>query len=502
MSAEDVRTLDPALGYDVVSWTFEQMLFNTLVDYDDEMGLVPELASSWTVSPDGRRYSFTLRPGVRFSTGRPFTAADVAYSLERLLRTRASPGARFFSGLVGAGAFAAGRAKTISGIDARDPGRVIFTLEKPDPLFLHKLAMPFAAVVDREAAERYGEDFARHPVGTGPFTLAGWVYGQRLVLRRNPRYFRTGLPYLDGVELTIGVSPQLAWFKYEAGEVDISGIPPAEFPRVVSDPRFAPLLLHRTTLRTQYVGLNCEMRPFDHIAVRRAVNIAVNKERILELINRQGVVARGILPPDMPGFDPTLKGWPHDPERARRLLAAAGLPARELRATFWVSSDDTSLRIAQSIQQDLRDIGLRLEIKPVGFPALIEAIRNPHMVPLFLLGWEADFPDPSNFLSVLLHSRQRGDNNNTFYSNPRVDALLDSADSLLDSARRLELYREAERLIVADAPWVPLFHPVGYVVRNPRVRGYHLHPLRPARVEEVWLADQPQVATRKARGAG
>ena len=146
------------------------------------------------------------------------------------------------------------------------------------------------------------------------------------------------------------------------------------------------------------------------------------------------------------------------------------------------------MRLAQSMQQDLRAIGITLDLKPVDFPALIEAVRHPGMVPVFMLGWEADFPDPSNFLTVLLHSRNRDTNNNTFFANPEVDRLLDEADTILDPARRFALFHEAEVLIMKDAPWVPLFHPSGSAVRNPRVRDYKLHPLRPTRVEKTWLA--------------
>ncbi len=425
--AEDPRTLDPARGYDVVSWSFEQMLFNTLVDYDSGTNIVPELATSWTTSPDGRHLSFPLRRDVVFSTGRPFTAADVKFSLERLLKPSIhSQGAEFFHGLEGATDYIAGRAKDVRGIRVPAPDRVEFDLVAVDPLFLHKLAMPFAAVVDREAVERLGDDdFNAHPVGTGAFVLEEWVYGQRLRLRRNPRYFRAGRPYLDGVEATIGVSPQLAWLKYQRGELDIAGIPPAEYHRVLADPRYRPLLISRTTLRTNYLGLNCEVAPFDRVAVRQAMNLAINKQRLLELADGQGVIANSILPPDMPG----------------------------------------------------------------AAPALIEAVRHPGTVPLFLLGWEADFPDPSNFLTVLLHSRSRDTNNNTFYANPEVDRLLDEAEPLLiDDPRRFRLFHEAEVLVMRDAPWVPLLHPAGSAVRHPRVRDLELHPLRPSRLEGVWLA--------------
>src|SRR5439155_16065710 len=220
-----------------------------------------ELAESWTMSADGRHLSFPLRRDVVFSTGRPMTAADVKYSLERLLKPSIhSQGAAFFHGVEGAAEYVAGKATEIRGIRIPTPDRVEFDLTEVDPLFLHKLTMLFAAVVDREAVERFGDDdFPRHPVGTGPFVLDQWVYGQRMHLARNPRYFRGGRPYVDGVDVTIGVSPQLAWFKYQRGELDLAGIPPAEFERVRADARYRPLILSRTTLRTTYVGLNCTM---------------------------------------------------------------------------------------------------------------------------------------------------------------------------------------------------------------------------------------------------
>jgi peptide/nickel transport system substrate-binding protein len=485
---EDPRTLDPARGYDTVSWSFEQMLFNTLVTYDQGTTIVPDLASAWTMSPDGRVVAFTLRRDVRFSTGRPFAAADVKYSIERLLKPSIhSQGAEFFHGIEGATEYVAGKATEVRGIRVVAPDRIEFSLTAVDPLFLHKLTMPFAAVVDRETVERVGdEDFARHPVGTGAFVLADWTYGQRMRLERNPQYFRAGLPRLDGVEVTIGVSPQLAWLKYQRGEIDLAGIPSAEFQRVQADPRYRPLLLRHATLTTEYLGINCALPPLDRIPVRQAMNLAIDKHRLLELMDGQGVVASAILPPDMPGAEP-VPGYPYDPEAAKTRLAEAGL-AGGFETTLWTPRDDRPLRLAQSMQQDLRRIGITLALKPVDFPALIEAVRRPGMVPLFLAGWEADFPDPSNFLTVLLHSRNHDTNNNTFYSNPDVDRILDEADPLLDQPRRFALFHRAEVIVMHDAPWVPLFNPVGTAVRHPRVRDYELHPLRPSRIEQTWVA--------------
>ena len=251
-AAEDPHTLDPARGYDTGSWALEQMLFNTLVDYDEGTNIVPELAASWTIGSDGRLVTFSLRPGVHFSSGRPLVASDVKYSIERLLKPSIhSQGAEFFHGIEGAADYIAGTAPDVRGIRAVAPDRLEFVLTAADPLFLHKLTMPFAAAVDRETVERVGdEDFTRHPVGTGAFVLAEWTHGQRMRLERNPHYFRAGLPHLDGVEMTIGVSPQLAWFKYQRGELDLAGIPSAEFQRVLADARYRPASTARSPRST------------------------------------------------------------------------------------------------------------------------------------------------------------------------------------------------------------------------------------------------------------
>lgn len=488
-SSSDVNTLDPALGYDEVSWLFEQMQFDTLVDYDDGTQIVPELAESWTTSADGLRWEFRIRVDVRFSTGRPMTAADVAYSLQRLLTPSVhSLGAEFFENVAGATEYAAGTATTVRGLEAPSPDRLVVTLRAPDPLFLHKLTMPFASAVDREAVERAGQGgFARSPVGTGAFRLAEWTQGRVMRLERNPHYWRAGLPYLEGVELTIGVSDQLAWFQYQRGLLDVTAIPSAEFTRVASDPRYAPLIARRTTIRTQYVGFNCALPPFDRPEVRRALALAIDRERLVELVDGRGTVARGIVPPAMDGFAGDVIPMPYDPAAARRDLDAAGL-GEGLSTTLWTQRDDGPLRLAQSMQQDLQAVGVQVTLKPVDFPALIEAVRNPGQVPMFLLGWEADLPDPSNFLTVLLHSRARGTNNNAFYSNLAVDALLDAAEPVIDPSQRLARYREAEAMILNEAPWLPLYHPVTVVVRHPRLRGYRVHPVRPPRFETAWVA--------------
>jgi len=486
---DDVPTLDPARGYDTASWEFEDMLFSTLVDYDEAGQLIAELATEWEVSADQRTYTFHLRADARFTNGRPVEAADIRFGIVRVLdpATR-SPGAEFFRGIAGADGCQSS-ACAVSGIEVLDAHTVRFRLREIDPLFLHKLAMPFAAAVPPEEVARWGEDFARHPVGSGPFILKEWAAGRHLIFVRNSNYFVAGVPRLAGVLRLVAVNDDLAWLKYESGELDVSNIPPAEFPRVRREERYQPLLRRITTMRTSYLGMNCEMAPFSDVRVRRAMNFAVNKEKLLRLINNRGVVAKAFVPPNMPDYYSPVSGYAFDPDRARRLLADAGYPSG-FSTTLWVRSDEGALRLAQSVQQDLADVGVRIRIKAIAWGPFLEAVRTADLVPFFSLGWEADFPDPSNFLEVLLHSKHIGTNNNTNYRNPEVDRLLDAAGRAGDATARIQLLEEAEARAAADAPWVFLYHPVTYRIVHSRVRDFELHPLRPPRYNRTWLTPQ------------
>jgi peptide/nickel transport system substrate-binding protein len=487
-SRDDIPTLDPVAGYDTASWGFEQMLFDTLVRYSDSgVNLVPDAASHWQSSADARTFTFHLRPDLRFSNGRAVTSSDFKYEIQRVLDpANNSQGIEYYREIAGAEPYTRGQAKDVAGIETPDRLTIVFHLMAPDPIFLAKLAMPFAAAVPRETVEQYGKDFSRHAIGSGPFELKEWKSGQRIVMVKNPHYFIKGIPYLDAVIEQMGVDDNLEWLKYESGEVDVSAIPPAEFPYVMKTPRLKALTLKMVTLATYYLGMNCQMSPFSDLRVRRAFNYAINKDKLIAVFNRRAVAASGILPPGLPGYDPAIQGYPYDPAKARQLLEQVAIPAN-FRPQLWIRADETQMMLAQSIQQDLALVGIQVLLKPVAWPPLLEAIRQPDTVELALSGWEADFPDPENFLEVLFARKQWGANNNSFYYNPRVDALFARAAVLTDIKQRYAIYDEAQKIIVGDAPWVFLYYPVSYVIRQPWVHNYMLNPLRPTRLERVWL---------------
>jgi len=487
---DDVPTLDPAAGYDNASWTFEQAIFDTLVRYGDaDVELHPAVATSWESSPDGTVFTFHLRNDVRFTNGRSVTAADFKYGIERVVDPATlSKGMEYYQEIAGAAEFATHRKRHVDGIETPDSYTMIFRLTGPDPIFPHKLAMPFASAVPREVVEKWGEDFSRHVVGSGPFKLKEWIGGQRLVLEKNPDYYIKGLPRIDGIAKQVGVNSELAWLKFESSEIDfLETIPPSEFPYVMKTPALRALTLNKSTVRTDYLGMNCQMPPFDDVRVRQAFNYAINKEKLIAVINGRGIVARGVLPPNLPGYDPDVRGYDYDPTKARALLEQAHF-RRDSKLEVWFRGDQTAEMLAESIQQDLALVGVSVSLKPVAWGPLLEAVRQPKNVQLFMGAWEADFPDPENFLSVLLSRKQFGANNDAFYNDPEVEKLLDEAAPVTDLKKRYALYDQAQRIIIADAPWVFLYHPVSYVIRKPWVHDYIMNPMRPTRFEGVWMS--------------
>jgi oligopeptide transport system substrate-binding protein len=488
--SDDVPSLDPAVGYDTESWTFEQAIFDTLVRYKDEnIDLEPDLATGWDASPDARTFTFHLRHDARFSNGRTVTSDDVRYGIERVLNpATSSKGMEYYREITGSAAFAAHQADHVAGIETPDHWTIIFHLDSPDPIFVQKLAMPFASAIPKEVAERWGDDFSRHVVGSGAFMLKQWIGSQRLVLVRNPYYFQKGLPRLDAIVDSLGVSSELEWLRYEAGDLDVvMPIPAAEFPYVMKTRSLRDLTQKKTTVSTQYLGMNCRMWPFTDVRVRQAINYGIDRAKLVAVINGRGVVATGVLPPNLPGYDPDLKGYGYDPARARALLEQAHLGGG-FTFELWTRADQNLLMLGQSIQQDLALIGVHVEIKPVAWGPFLEAIRQPHTAQAFLTGWEADFPDPQNFLGVLLSRNQWGSNNDSFFYNPQFQNLIDRAAAQTDFKLRYQLYDEAQKIAVADAPWAFLYYPVVYVIIQPWVHGYVLNPMRPTRFERVWVS--------------
>ncbi len=478
---DDVSTLDPAIGYDWQNWSMIKSLFDGLMDYaPGTTELIPDLAESYEISADGTVFTFKLRPGVKFHNGRALTAADIKYSIERAVNPATqSPGQGFFASIAGFDEMAGGSAGELSGIATPDDHTVVITLSRPDATFLHVMAINFSFAVPKEAIDEYGADFATHPVGTGAFKLREWTLGQRVVFERNPDYYREGLPHLDEITFEIGQEPTVALLRLQRGEVDIlgDGIPPAQFAEVMADPANAGLIVEGGQLHTGYVTMNVTQPPFDKVQVRQAVNMAINKDRIVRIINNRAVPANQPLPPAMPGYDTAYAGYPFDAAKAKELLAEAGY-ADGFTTEIYAMNTDPNPRIAQAIQQDLAQVGITAEIKSLAQSTVIEAGGN-GTAPMVWSGgmaWIADFPDPSNFYGPILGcgGAVEGGWNWAKYCNEALDARAAEADAMVGAdkaAARLEKWRAIFIDAMAEAPWAPVFNEQRFTMHSARLGG-------------------------------
>lgn len=475
---DDVATLDPAIGYDWQNWSMIKSIFDGLMDYvPGTTTLRPGLAESYEISPDGLVYTFHLRQGVKFHNGREMTADDVKYSLDRTTNPETqSPGAGFFGSIAG---FDKAGPGGLSGVEVVDPLTVKITLSRPDATFLHVMALNFASVVPKEAVEAAGGDFGKQPVGTGAYKLAEWTLGQRLVFEKNADYWRDGVPYLDSIVFEVGQEPVVALLRLQKGEVDVpgDGIPPAKFQEVMADPAQKARVVQGGQLHTGYITLNVTTPPFDKLEVRKAINMAINKDRIVQIINGRALPANQPLPPSMPGYTKDYKGYPYDPEGAKKLLADAGV-GDGFETDLYVMNTDPNPRIAQAIQQDLSAIGIKANIQSLAQANVIEA-GGAGTAPMIWSGgmaWIADFPDPSNFYGPILGcaGAAEGGWNWSKFCDQALDAKAVEADSMSDPAKaedRLKLWSDVYMGVMEQAPWVPVFNEERYTMKSERMGG-------------------------------
>ncbi len=478
----DPPTLDPALASDSTSANYIVELFSGLVALDTELKIVPDIAASWDISQDGTLYTFTLRDDVTFAKGRAVTADDFKYSMERACDpTTQSPVADTYLGdIVGCRDKLRGTTADVSGVRVAGPQTLEIQIDAPKVYFLAKLTYPTAFVVDRETVEREGRLWAStDPNGTGPFTLDSYNFGESMVLVPNENYYGTPKPSLD--QVTYILSGGSGMTMYETGEVDAVGVGLADLDRVL-DPA-NPLnkeLQEVESFSIGYIGLNTQQAPFDDPLVRQAFNLAVNKEALAEVVlNNTVTPAYGIIPPGMPGYNPDIQGLRHDAERAKELLAQSsyggpeGLPDITLHVSG--AGGAAGPQVEAIVEMWKQNLGVDVAIEQTEWATfLFDVSRRPNPYQAFSIGWIADYPDPQNFLDILFHCESL--DNRTSYCNPEVDALLEAARIEQDETARMELYRQAEELIVQDATWVPLWFNKGYVLIKPYVRDYLFPP--------------------------
>jgi peptide/nickel transport system substrate-binding protein len=488
---EDPPTLDPALSSDNLSEAVLVNLFRGLVQLDPAtLEVSPAVASSWTISPDRRTYTFHLRDDATFHNGRRVVAGDAEYSFQRILRKEtASPRRIVLEPIEGASEFAEGRAPSVSGIKVRDDRTLEIRLARPFAPFLSTLTIPSLGLVPREVYDDPAKGYLRSPVGCGPFRFAGWEQSNFITLTAFDRYFG-GRPSIDRVIVRIIENKVSALQEYRAGGLDSLDQPPDRGDDALYK-ELEPEIKIYPYIATGYIGFNLSMAPFKgNVKLRQAINCAIDKKRIWEsILPGAGIPAHGIIPPGIPGYDPDLAGYPHDEERARRLLAEAGhAEGRGLAPiALWINTSEDNRKIAEQIQADLKRVGIGLTIHEIDWSAYLAAIEGtqaaPGPAPMFRFGWNLDYPDADSILWTLLHSSNWGPSGNYFrYKNPEFDRLVEEARAQTDPAARALLYRKAERIAVDDAPMVFLNYFVSTTLFKPYVDGIVLTPLGEFRI--------------------
>lgn len=449
-------------------------IFDTLVFRDMDNTYQPYLATGWEIAPDGKSVTFTLRDDVTFHDGTPLNAEAVVFTFKRFKEARTSAG----EGLA-----------SMTDVEALDDYTVRFTFSEPSAVFFSTLATPYAGIVSPAAVEAAGDAFGQQPVGSGPFKFAAWQQGTKVVLERNPDYrwspapvTNPGAPYLDRVIFTVipDASTQLA--ALQAGEVDLIFVnAPNHIEKLKTDPSVELIETRLNSLI--YLGFNCAKAPLDEVKVRQALSHAVNKEEIVTAaLGGTGQAAFAPMAPTLPGFDPGLQQYElgYDPDRASALLAEAGFApgadgtlarnGQPLNLTLLTFARAPNEDVATLLQSQLKAIGVKVTIQQYDTPTAAKAATEGQYD---LLLWRYDRND-ADVLNVNLHSSRIGSSNRFGYSNPQVDELLDQAAQELDEATRARYYVEAQKLIMADAPWQPLYVPVDVLAINKRIHNYHL----------------------------
>jgi ABC-type transport system substrate-binding protein len=495
----DFTSLDPAIGYDPFSWTGEHSIFNALLDYASAGGragtrLVPSLATTLPVVTNGGRiYTFHLRPGVRFAppVRREVTAADVKYSIERALaKSTAGPmyQSPFFSPLSGTKAFWNGKAAHIRGIHVLGRYTIQFRLDSPDLAFENILALPFADVVPHEIVARYGsKHFSDHVVGTGPYMLQSWQHGRQMVLVKNPLYFVRGLPHVPRVVIQFNVDDHLQVLRAERNQLDLPGniVTSADYLALRTSPYRGQMVPLRD-IGVEYLAMNTQMAPFkSNLTLRRAFNMAIDRTRIIRLLNGRAVPMYGILPPTMPGANPTFRYYSYNPGQAKRMIQQAGYkPGRLSLTLLYISGPDLD-RVADSIRSDLAAVGVNVTLKGVSSDTAYNTVYTPGKTAFTLFHWGQDYPDPSDFFDPILSCA--ASSNAAQFCDPAVDRLGNAARADTNGAHRYATYRKMESMVMAQAPWVPLYTDILYEFHSARVKGFYYHPVWPFRYDEYRL---------------
>jgi oligopeptide transport system substrate-binding protein len=495
-------SLDPAVAWNVIDWQIEHDIYQGFLQYAHKPGeagteLIPCLATevpsidNGGISADGRTYTFHLRKGVRFQppVNREVTAADFKYSFERMMASPRAPATSFYMGVVGADEFMAKKATEIAGYKVVDDYTVEITLKGPDLSFLNALTMDFCDVVPKEWVDKWGKQFNRHPLGTGPFIFQKWTPGREIVVTRNPDYWEPGKPYLDTVDYQLSFTPNTALLKLQRGEVDVlgDGVPVSDLPRIQADPTWKSQVYSQPLVAISYMFMNVEMKPFDDVKVRQALSWAIDRDKLVKLQAGQASSLWQFYPKGMPGHQEGKVFYGYDPAKAKQLLAEAGYP-NGFETMLYTDNVDPDPKLWQSVQADLAAVGVKADLKTMSNNTYYNQQGQPKTLTAGSFGWWMDFPDPSDWIGPLFSkaSAVPGGMNSSFWWSPKLEKMYVEAQAMTDPAARIAKYSEMQDYIATQAPYVPCYQPTQTTMCSKTTGGFYLHPVYEIDPTQYW----------------
>ncbi len=492
-----LASLDPAFAKNKqVMWATHQ-LYNTLIEIDSNMQMKPSLATRWDISDDALTFTFHLRNDVFFTDdacfinerGRVLTAYDVEYSYNRIIdKSTASPGAWIFNN----------RVDSVNGFKAIDDTTFQLKLISPFQSILGILSMQYCSIIPREAVEKYGTDFRRHPVGTGPFQFVAWEEGQALILKKNERYFEkdaagNSLPYIDGIKVSFYDSKATEFLEFQQKRLDfIDDIDPSFKDEVLTKTGhlkkdwIGKIELHKHPyLNIEYLGILVDDEnelvknsPLRLQKIRQAINYGFNRRKMmLYLRNSIGIAAEsGFVPAGLPSFDSVLvKGYHYDVAKAKQLLAEAGYPDGKDLPEIKLLTIPIYGDLGSYIANELLQVGIKVQVEVIQKSLLMEQTSK-SQAPFFRGSWIADYPDAENYLSVF-YGKNPAPPNYTRYKNAEFDKLYEKALSQKNDSLRYQLYQQMDRMVINDAPVVPLWYDMAIHLVHLNIKNFYPNSL-------------------------
>jgi oligopeptide transport system substrate-binding protein len=502
-----ISSLDPAFAKNQSNIWVVHQLFNTLVETDEQLHIVPSLAKSWDISADRLQITFHLRKDVFFHNngcfkdgkGRRVTAQDVVYSFQRLMdKTTASPGAWIFNNRVDAA----------TGFKAIDDSTFQLNLLKPFVQILGVLSNVYCSVVPKEAVEKYKTDFRRNPVGSGPFQFKVWEEGQALILAKNENYFEQDeagqrLPYIDGIKVSFLDSKATEFLEFRQKRLDFINDIEASFKDEILTRKGelrkeweGKIVLNKQAyLNIEYLGILVDENnplvknsPVKLKAVRQAMNYGFDKRKLmLYLRNSIGTPAEsGFVPMGLPSFDTNVvKGYNYDPQKAKALLKEAGFDEQHPPPAIKLLTIPIYADLASYIARELQDVGLVVQVEAIQKSLLLtQTAKNQAL--FFRASWIADYPDAENYFSVF-YSKNPSPPNYTRYNNPAFDALYEQSTKEPNDSIRYKLYRQMDQMIIHDAPVVPVWYDMVIHLVQPHVKNFKPNALNWLELRRVKL---------------